>query len=85
MKRFKLKLVSITVTTLLITGCGTGTGVRNLKTYPAPTRPELSSVKQDEAKRIFMEGSDFKKLTEYVIRLNGQLEKCNNQSSSWNQ
>ena len=72
------------VTTLLISGCGT-TVARNLKTYPAPTKPELNSVKQDEAKQIIMEGSDFKKLTEYVIRLSGQLEKCNNQSSAWNE
>ena len=73
------------MTTLLITGCGIGTTARNLKSYSAPIQPELKSMKQDQTKRVSMSKSDFSDLTEYVIRLSGQLEKCNNQASKWNQ
>ena len=38
---------------------------------------------QDEAQRIIMEGADFSSLTEYVIRLTGQLDKCNNQAQTF--
>ncbi len=68
---------------LLVSGCGVGTAARNLKVYPAPVQPELSSMTQDEAQRIIMEGADFSSLTEYVIRLTGQLDKCNNQAKTF--
>ena len=40
---------------------------------------------QDETQRIIMEASDFSSLTEYVIRLTGQLDKCNNQAKIFNE
>jgi hypothetical protein len=40
---------------------------------------------QDEAQRIIMDENDFSGLTEYVIRLNGQLEKCNKQAQMFNE
>ena len=83
MQRFRLKLISLAVITLLITGCGTGTAARNLKTYPAPVKPELGAKKNGDV--VTMTIDDFSGLTNYVISLSGQLEKCNNQASTWNE
>lgn len=83
MQRFRLKLISLAVITLLITGCGTGTAARNLKTYPAPVKPELGVKKNGDV--VTMTIDDFSGLTNYVISLSGQLEKCNNQASTWNE
>ena len=83
MQRFRLKLISLAVITLLITGCGTGTAARNLKTYPTPVKPELGVKKNGDV--VTMTIDDFSGLTNYVISLSGQLEKCNNQASTWNE
>ena len=82
MQRFRLKLISLAAITLLITGC-VGTTERNLKTYPAPVKPELGVKKNGDV--VTMTIDDFSGLTNYVISLSGQLEKCNNQASTWNE
>ena len=86
MRRLKKKLIIFAALCLLISGgCGVGTAARNLKVYPIPIQPELTSMTQDETQRIIMEASDFSSLTEYVIRLTGQLDKCNNQAKIFNE
>ena len=61
---------------------------RNLKTYPIPQKPELDISNVDdfvsEEKLMCMPMNDFSNLTQYVIKLKGQLSKCNSQALAYN-
>ncbi len=61
---------------------------RNLKTYPIPQKPELHISNVDdfvsEEKLMCMPMNDFSNLTKYVIKLEGQLAKCNSQALAYN-
>ena len=67
---------------LLISGCG-GTVQRSLKMYPIPEMPSLNIT--SSADMVSMPNKDFSDLTQYVIRLEGQLGKCNDQSRAFNE
>ena len=80
-RKLVTKSVVFLVTTLLISGCGSLTQ-RNLKTYPIPKKPDLGISSENGL--ICMGGNDLSNLTEYVIKLEGQLSKCNDQSIAYN-
>ena len=82
MKQIK-KLSYFLVVVLLISGCG-GTVQRNLTMYPAPEMPNIN-VTSSTSDVVSISGKDFSSLTEYVIKLGGQLDKCNSQSKEFNE
>ena len=67
---------------LLIFGCG-GTVQRSLKVYPIPMMPDLNITSNNGI--VSMPNNNFSDLTEYVIKLEGQLGKCNDQSKAFNE
>ncbi len=81
MKQIK-KLSYFLVVGLLISGCG-GTVQRSLKTYPIPEMPNLNITSSNNM--VSMPEKDFSDLTQYVIRMEGQLQKCNEQSKAFNE
>ena len=81
-KHKNLNLFLIILISLLISGCG-GTVQRSLKMYPIPEMPSLNIT--SSADMVSMPEKDFSDLTQYVIRLEGQLGKCNDQSRAFNE
>ena len=51
--------------------------------YPIPEMPSLNIT--SSADMVSMPNKDFSALTQYVIRLEGQLGKCNDQSRAFNE
>ena len=51
--------------------------------YPIPEMPNLNIT--SSADMVSMPNKDFSDLTQYVIRLEGQLGKCNDQSRAFNE